>query len=67
MDALQQYIDRENTTQAALAARLGVSPSALSLILSGARKPGVYLTKKIEAVTGIPRHELRPDVYEAAQ
>lgn len=67
MDALQQYIDREKTTQAALAAKLSISPSALNLILKGKRQPGFALTKKIEAVTGIPRHALRPDVYEAAQ
>lgn len=67
MNALQQYMEQGQVTQAALAEQLGISPSMMSLILSGARQPGIPLTKKIEAVTGIPRHTLRPDVYEAAQ
>ena len=66
MQALSLYIQKEAITQASLAAQLGISPSTLSLILSGARQPGVALTKKIEAITGIPRHDLRPDIYEAA-
>lgn len=67
MDALSQYLAREQTTQAALAAKLEVSHSTLSRIISGARQPSVSLTKRIEAVTGIQRHLLRPDIYEAAQ
>lgn len=67
MISLSQYMERENTTQAALAEKLGVSASTISLLLSGKRKPSAILTKRIEAVTGIHRHLLRPDVYEAAQ
>jgi transcriptional regulator with XRE-family HTH domain len=67
MKPLTEYIAREQTTQAALAQRLGVHPSMLSLILSGSRQPGIALTKKIEAVTGIPRRDLRPDIFGDAQ
>ena len=67
MNSLYQYLKTENTTQSALAAKLGISNSMLSRIISGDRQPGVSLTKRIEAVTGIQRHVLRPDVYEAAQ
>lgn len=67
MQDLIRYMERESVTQAALAEQLGISPSMMSLLLSGARQPGIMLTKKIEAVTGIPRSTLRPDVYEAAQ
>jgi transcriptional regulator with XRE-family HTH domain len=63
MDALSQYLNRENCTQTALAAKLGVSHSTLSRILSGDRQPSVALTKRIEAVTGIPRIDLRPDIF----
>lgn len=67
MEALTRYMEKESVTQAALACQLGISPSMMSLILSGARQPGIALVKKIEAATGIPRNVLRPDVYEAAQ
>ena len=67
MNTLSQYIARENTTQAALAEKLGVSASTISLLLAGKRQPSLTLTKRIEAVTGIQRHVLRPDVYESAQ
>lgn len=67
MDALANYLKDRDMTQTALAQTLGVAPAFLSQILSGARRPGFALTKRIEAVTGIPRHVLRPDIYEAAQ
>lgn len=67
MDALSTYIRDNDLTQAALARTLGIAPAFLNQILSGVRRPGIALTKKIEQVTGIPRHALRPDVYEAAQ
>ncbi len=67
MDALSRYLQDNELTQAALAHQLQIAPAFLSQILSGVRKPGIALTKKIEALTGIPRHSLRPDVYEAAQ
>jgi transcriptional regulator with XRE-family HTH domain len=67
METLSAYIKRQAITQSDLADKLGISPTTISLILSGARQPGIALTKKIESVTGIPRHQLRPDVYEAAQ
>jgi len=67
MDALSTYIRDNALTQAALARTLGIAPAFLNQILSGVRKPGIELTKRIEAVTGIPRSTLRPDVYEAAQ
>lgn len=67
MDALSRYIQDNGLTQAALAQQLHIAPAYLSQILSGVRRPGIELTKSIEAVTGIQRHILRPDVYEAAQ
>lgn len=67
MDAITQYLDRQNCTQTEFAAKLGVSHSTVSRIISGERKPSAGLTRRIEALTGIHRHILRPDVYEAAQ
>ena len=67
MEHLEQYRTEKGLTKTQLAGLLGVSPSMISLVLSGARKPGFALTQRIEAVTGIPRATLRPDVYAAAQ
>jgi len=67
MDAISRYLKDNGLTQAALAHELAIAPAFLSQIISGVRKPGIALTKRIEAVTGIPRHSIRPDVYEAAQ
>jgi transcriptional regulator with XRE-family HTH domain len=67
MDCLSQYIQNNGLTQAALANQLKIAPAFLSQILSGVRKPGVSLTKRIEAATGIPRIDLRPDIFGDAQ
>lgn len=67
MDALSSYIQNNGLTQAALANQLQIAPAFLSQILSGVRRPGVALTKRIEAVTGIPRIDLRPDIFGDAQ
>jgi transcriptional regulator with XRE-family HTH domain len=67
MILIRQYIEQANTNQAKLAEAIGISQSALSLIIAGKRQPGVALTKRIEAVTGIPRIDLRPDIFGDAQ
>jgi DNA-binding transcriptional regulator YdaS (Cro superfamily) len=67
MDALSRYITANDMTQVGFARQLGISDAFLSQILSGVRKPGVALTKRIEAVTGIPRIDLRPDIFGDAQ
>lgn len=67
MQALSLYIRKNDLTQVGFARQLGISDAFLSQILSGVRKPGIALTKRIEEVTGISRTILRPDVYEAAQ
>lgn len=46
-------------TQQELAQRIGVTPSALS---QWDRVPHLRVLT-VERVTGIPRHELRPDLY----
>jgi DNA-binding transcriptional regulator YdaS (Cro superfamily) len=49
--------------QAALARRLGVSQQLLSGWVTGAKRIRAERVLKIEKETGIPRHELRPDLY----
>lgn len=63
MHALSLYIRKNDLTQVGFARQLGISDAFLSQILSGVRKPGVALTKRIEAVTSIPRKDLRPDIF----
>lgn len=42
------------------------SPSTLYMIASGNKKAGPKLAGRIEAATGVSRHELRPDVFGPA-
>lgn len=55
---LQKAIAAANTAQE-LARRLGVTPQALS---QWRRIPPLRVLD-VERATGIPRHELRPDIY----
>ena len=56
--ALQKAIDAAGTGQQ-LAARIGVTPQALS---QWHRVPARRVLS-IERASGVPRHELRPDLY----
>lgn len=59
--ALIRYRRAMQIKQAELAAKLGVQPPALSKWERG-RVPAERVLD-IERITGIPRHELRPDIY----
>lgn len=64
MDALKAYLQKPGNSQAALAAKLGLSqPAVAKWFKRGQVPPGRVL--KIEAATGgdVTRHELRPDLY----
>lgn len=62
-DALSKAINLAGG-QSALARELGLRQSTVYAWLKTTKKgvPGEFCPK-IEALTGIPRHELRPDVY----
>lgn len=64
---LQKAIDLAGT-QAALADRIGVPQQLVSYWLTKSRRgvPGEYCGA-IEAATGIKKHELRPDIFEAPE
>jgi transcriptional regulator with XRE-family HTH domain len=52
---LLEYLDREGAiTQAALAARLGVTEPSLSAWKHGATRPEPHFRKALERVAGIP-------------
>jgi DNA-binding transcriptional regulator YdaS (Cro superfamily) len=54
-------------SQAKLAARIGCGQQTLSDLLNGKRRMSGDMAVLIEAGTGISRHQLRPDLFGAAQ
>lgn len=62
--ALHRAIDLAGGTQAALANKLGFTQQAISEWVAAGRvsRHGAML---VETVVGIPRHELRPDLFAA--
>ena len=60
---LATYLDKKGNTAVALAARLGVThPSVLRW--AAGRVPAERV-RAVSAETGIPLHELRPDLFDA--
>ena len=51
---LRAHLQRERSSQSALAAELGIGSAHLSDILSGRRRPSLDLAVRIEIVAGIP-------------
>jgi len=48
-----------------IAALVGRSTGAISQWVNGERPIPADIVPKVEAATGIPRHELRPDLWDA--
>lgn len=61
MDVLHRFLKAERGRAGALAGQIGVSPSAIS---QWDRVPAERVLE-VEQHTGIPRHDLRPDLYPA--
>ena len=59
-EALKRAIEKAGTGDK-LASELGITPQALS---QWDRVPPLRVLE-VERLTGVPRHELRPDVYPA--
>ncbi|MFZ0270966.1 MAG: helix-turn-helix transcriptional regulator [Acidobacteriaceae bacterium] len=64
MKKLTAWMKRNDLDQTEAAKRLNISQSYLSYILNGTKPSGV-LAARIERVTGIPREEIRPDIFGA--
>jgi DNA-binding transcriptional regulator YdaS (Cro superfamily) len=62
MDKLRQFFDESRGRRSALAEALGISPSAISMWTA---VPAERVLE-IERLTGVSRHELRPDVFGPA-
>lgn len=54
---------RDAGSQAKLAERLGVSQQQISYLLNDAGRVSAEMAVKLETVLGIPREELRPDIF----
>ncbi|TIX23877.1 YdaS family helix-turn-helix protein [Mesorhizobium sp.] len=62
MEKLTAWLDEERGRRITLASHLGISPSAISMW----NQVPVERVAKIEIFTGIPRRELRPDIFGVA-
>lgn len=67
MEQLLAYRSANALTLEGMAAKLGTSPGYLHDLEKGRRKPSPQLANTIERITGISRHELRPDVFGPAK
>lgn len=61
MDHLTEYLNAERGRRTLLARQLGITPSALSMW----KRVPVERVVEIERLTGVSRHDLRPDVFGA--
>lgn len=66
MNVFLKYRQDHDLTQEALAEQLGITKASICRFERGDRKPSVKRVDEITKITGIPRHELRPDVWSAA-
>jgi DNA-binding transcriptional regulator YdaS (Cro superfamily) len=62
METLRRYLKQERGRASRLAEALDVQPSAIS---QWAKVPPERVLE-VERITGLPRYELRPDIYGAA-
>lgn len=62
MEKLTTWLNEERGRRIELASHLGISPSAISMW----NQVPVERAAKIELFTGIPRSELRPDIFGVA-
>lgn len=60
-NAVERAADKAGS-QTALARLLGCTPQAVQRMCASGRVPAERVLK-IEEATGVPRHELRPDLY----
>jgi transcriptional regulator with XRE-family HTH domain len=66
MNQLAEFRITRNLSQQAFAELLGTSPGYAHDLQTGRRKPSPSMSRRIEQITGIPRHVLRPDIFDHA-
>lgn len=57
------FLTQERGAKTDLAKMVGVSKTWISQIISGKMQPSAQLAIKIELATGVPREQLRPDLF----
>jgi len=62
---LKEWRSRKGLNQEAAAQQLGLKAPTLCRFEKGNRRPSPRLAKKISEKTGIPKSELRPDIWGA--
>ena len=65
--ALSEYRKLQHMTQDELAEFLDLDQSTISNLENGRRRLDATKVKKVSELTGIPKHELRPDLYEEGE
>jgi DNA-binding transcriptional regulator YdaS (Cro superfamily) len=65
MTLTEYFAGKSRGTKAALAVKLGISRTWLSLLIAGRRLPSPELARDIEIHTGrkVKRADLRPDIF----
>lgn len=48
-----------------LAGEIGITRSGMWKIVKGKTRPSIPMMHRLSAATGIPKEQLRPDLYEA--
>lgn len=67
-EAFKRALAKADNNQSAFASAVGTSQQRVSYLLKHEKPCPAELVLKTEQVYGIPRHELRPDIYpEPAQ
>lgn len=64
MNELTDWRKSQNLNASEAAAKLGVSRTQLFRLESGARLASPICAKRIEAITGISRSIIRPDIFD---
>lgn len=67
MSKLKDWQNAANLTADEAAAKLSISRVQWFRLLNGSRKISALRVNEVSRVTGIPAHELRPDVFRAPQ
>lgn len=61
---LREYRDQSGLTLEEMGKRIGVTKASVSRIEAGIQHPSPDLARTIETVTGIPKWQLRPDLWD---
>jgi DNA-binding transcriptional regulator YdaS (Cro superfamily) len=66
-EALKRALAKADNNQSAFAAAIGTSQQRVSYLLKHEKPLPAELVLKAEQAFGIPRHDLRPDLYPAPE